>query len=95
MGLPEYADVQWLWWLRTIGVVWAFQEGRLADSRPFFHWSAPWYAQFIMDRCLQVPAAYWTQIVDEDYEKLLAIGIEGETVEKVRRWLERELTLSA
>jgi hypothetical protein len=94
MGRPEYADVQWLQWLRQIGLLSAFWQGQLSDVWPFFGSPSTWHARSIMNRCIQVPAAYWPQIVDEECQKLLAAGIHGETVKSVRHWLERELTIS-
>jgi hypothetical protein len=92
VGGYTYADVQWLQWLRQIGALNAFEEDYLEE--PFFRWSAPFCARSIMDQCIEVPAAYWPQLVDEECEKLLASGIDGETVKTVRRWLERELMIS-
>lgn len=95
MGRPKYADVQWLRWLIQIGVVDGLQDGRLPDDLwPLINRPTPSSARFIMDRCIEVPAAYWPQIVAEECNKLLLSGIDGETVRRVRRWLERELTLS-
>jgi hypothetical protein len=92
MGRPDYADVQWLQWLRQIGALYTFEECYLGG--PFFRWSVPSYARSVMDQCIEVPAAYWPQLIDEECEKLLAAGIDRETIRMVRRWLDHELKVS-
>jgi hypothetical protein len=47
-----------------------------------------------MDQCIEVPAAYWPQLIDEECEKLLAAGFDRETIRMVRRWLDHELKVS-
>jgi hypothetical protein len=84
MGRPTYADVKWLHWLSQIGAADALQQGSIPDSLHFCYRSEPnLYMRLIMDRCVLSPISCWPQLVDEECEKLLAAGVNQQTVKKI------------